>query len=296
MIMKKSTGIFIVPLMLVILCFAIAARKAEEKIVIADAVTKGMVKVKISGKGGHSGSCLSMEIQNLKSGPLTIVFEAGRRLNSADDGEQDLLMVRDQVITLKPGEKKKADLSGFCCQLKNHSPASGSGFGLGKLADEKLVKLAKFINGKAIRSSVVQEAVWCISDDQDISNISGEEGDPQAKDINELRKFICTLTGKPDPWYSTPQKRIETPERTIEPNPVEVYGEIKYVVASTTVINSELHDANGKLLFSFNGNHQMTPGTYDYNFHLKVEGFEKGKYHVILKAGTTQIMDKEFNI
>jgi hypothetical protein len=116
------------------------------------------------------------------------------------------------------------------------------------------------------------------------------------KNVSDLRTFTCSLVGKDNPWYSTPQKRIVTPERIIEPNPVEVYGAITYEVKSTTTINSELHDPDGKLIFANSGKNSMKPGKWDYNFHLKVDGFPKGKYHVILKAGTTQIMDKEFSI
>ncbi|MBC7864400.1 MAG: hypothetical protein IAF38_15610, partial [Bacteroidia bacterium] len=109
-------------------------------------------------------------------------------------------------------------------------------------------------------------------------------------------KFVCKLRGIEDSWYSTPQKRIETPQRIIQSNPVEVYGAIKYKVVSKTAITSELYNSAGELMFSFKGKNEMEPGTWDYNFHLKVEGFEKGKYHVKLKSGSTEIMDKEFAI
>lgn len=295
--MRKD--IFINTLALAVLCLAFT-KKVENKVTITDAVNKGMVKVKLSGKGGHSGNCLTLDIQNLKQSEMQIAFDAGRRFNSNNDEEQDLLMVRDQVITLKAGEKKKVDLSGFCCQLSNHSPSNGSGFSLGKPAEDKLLKLARFISSKAIPDHIVQEAVWCISDGQDPSNISVMETESRNEkiqnNISELRKFVCDLTGKEDPWYSTPQKRVETPERLIEPNPVEVYGAIKYEVKSSTVINSELQDESGRTIFAMPGKNVMDKGTWDYNFHLKVEGFPKGKYHVILKAGATQIMDKEFTI
>jgi len=299
--MGNGKNILLTTFCMALLCFAFTNKKVENKITIADAVAKGIVKINLSGKGGHSGNCINLDITNLKQTDCIIYFEAGRRLNSIDDGEQDLLMVRNREIPLKAGEKKKIELSGFCCQLHNSSPDNGSGFGLGKTADDKLLKLAQFINGKVIPDHVVQEAVWSVSDGEDPSNISTLDGDAHAnetvkKNVNELRKFICNLLGKPDPWYSTPQKRVITPERIIEPNPVEVYGAINYEIKNTVIINSELQDENHKLLFSFNGKNSMTPGKWDYNFHLKIEGFPKGKYHVVLKAGTEQIMDKEFTI
>jgi hypothetical protein len=299
--MENKKNVLMTTLCFALLCLAFTMKRTESKISIADAVAKGIVKIKLSGKGGHSGNCISLDITNLKQSDYIISFDAGRRLNSNDDGEQDLLMARNREIPLKAGEKKKMDLAGFCCQLSNSSPKNGSGFGLGEPADEKLLKLSQFINGKIIPDDIVQEAVWSVSDGQDPSNISTLDDDSKAnetvkKNVTELRKFICDLLGKEDPWYSTPQKRVVTAERTIVPNPMEVYGAINYEIKKTTVINSELQDENHKVLFSFAGKNTMTPGKWDYNFSLKVAGFPKGKYHVILKASGEQIMDKEFAI
>jgi hypothetical protein len=295
--MRKFMIISILPLLLLCMAFRL---KVEGVMTIEEAVKQGLVKVKVNGKGGHSGECVILEIQNLKKKDLKLMVEAGRRLNSSDEGEQDLLVVRDQNLIVQAGAKKKINMDGFCCQLSNRSPGLGSGFTLGTLADEKLVKLAQYINGKSLPEDVIQEAVWCISDKENPSNISVEE-DAEAnaelqKKVSELRKFTCALMGVEDKWYSTPQKRIETPERQIQSNPVEIYGAIKYVVKTKAVINSELQDENHKTIFSMPGKNTMEKGEWDYNFHLKLDGFAKGTYHVILKAGTVQIMDREFTI
>jgi hypothetical protein len=272
------------------------------KISINDAVLKGLVKIKLNGAGGHSGRCVTGEIQNLKGQELNITFLPGHRLNSADDTEQDLLIVREQMIVLSGSEKKNLDLSAFCCQLTNKSPGQGSGFKLGKSADEKLVKLSKFINGlDSLPDGVLQEAVWCISNNNNPSNIAlysdgSNENSHLKKNVDSLRKFVCKTTGKPDTWYSTPQNRFETPERIIQPNPVEVYGTFSYEVTTPTTLNSELIDPQGKVFFKMPGKEVKRKGKWDYEFQVYVKGFPPGNYHIVLKSGNTVIVDKEFTI
>jgi len=50
------------------------------------------------------------------------------------------------------------------------------------------------------------------------------------------------------------------------------------------------------VVINIKGTQVVPPGTFDYKFKLKIKGFEKGTYHVILKTTTEQILDQEFTL
>lgn len=270
--------------------------KAESTLALSEAVKNGKVNVKLTGLGGHSGKCVSMTIENKSGKSTSFILRAGEIMNSEDEGEQDLLVVHDQDIPLAVGQKKKVQLEGFCCQLHNASPGSGSGFKLGKQAGDNLKKLCGWLKGKPIPYDVLQEAVWCLSDGNSPTNISVPDDSPQAEPVKQLRKFVCELTKQNDPWYSTPQQRLINEERQIESNPVEVYGDIEYTIQNTTHVAGEVRNEKNEVVVKMGEAQPLPPGTFTYFFHIKVAGYPKGHYHVLLKAGNVQIMDKEFVI
>jgi hypothetical protein len=275
-------------------------KNSMKTLTINEAVSQGLVRVKVMGAGGHSGECLSLDIQNLKDNGLSICFKPGHRFNSSNEDEQDLLIVKEQVIVLNGKEKKPVPLSAFCCQLHNKCPMQGSGFKLGKAADANLVKLSNFLNTINVPNDVMQEAVWCVSNDNLPSSIAlpfnPNQNKEMVKRVDSLRKFVCKLTNKPDCWYSTPQERRQNAQRIIVSNPVEVFGSFSYEVKTPTKITMELVGPDGVVISKLTGREVKTKGKWDYNFQASVTGYPPGVYHVILKAASTQILDKEFTI
>ena len=286
--------------MIVIVALSAFTSDNEYKIDINSAVKTGMVQVKINGKGGHSGACVSVHVENLKNKNIRIFFPPGQRLNSVVDAEQDLLIVKEQEVILASKEKKNADIRAFCCQSSNLSPANQSKFTLGKKADENLVKLAEYINKRIIPEPVIQEAVWSVSNNNPVSNVSLDYTNPilakMKNNVDELRKFVCTLTKQEDVWYSTPQNRVVNQRRQIVSNPVEVFGSIKYKVKEKSKIHSELINPQGQIVFQRDGDIELSPGNWDYDFNLKVIGFPPGEYTVKLIAKGELLMEKKFVI
>ncbi len=291
--MKRLLVLFISALFSAVL---LCGWKTENTIALSEALKTGKVNAKLTGLGGHSGKCVSMTIENKSGKSTSFLLRAGEIMNSEDEGEQDLLVVHDQNIPLAAGQKKNVQLEGFCCQLHNASPGSGSGFKLGKQASDNLKKLCVWLKGKPIPYEVLQEAVWCLSDGNSPSNISVAEDSPQAEPVKQLRKRVCDLTKQADTWYSTPQQRILNEERQIESNPVEVFGDIEYTIKNTSSILGEVRNERNEVVIKMGEAQPLPAGTFTYFFHIKVLGYPKGHYHVLIKSGTEQIMDKEFVI
>jgi hypothetical protein len=267
--------------------------KADKTLTIQDAVKLKQAAAVVTSKGDYSGNCLTIQVTNTSKETVTITIPPGTVFHPVDEGDQDIFVVKQQVIVLKPSEKKVMDGNGFCCQLHDASPGEGEGFTVGITANEKLKKLADFLDKKDYPEHVVQEAVWCVSDDNEVTNIYA--ADPAS--VKPLREFICELTGQKDQWYTTEQKREVTPERVIVSEPVKVSGSLTYESTTGDQIRGELWGPDNKKLFDLGK--PMTAqhsGTMSYGFNLKVTGFEKGKYTVIIYGNTKELLKQEFSI
>src|SRR6218665_2419007 len=126
------------------------ALRGGQVLTLQSAIDQKLVQVSIRGLGGHQGLCISMSLKNLAAKPLDIRIEAGRRLNSEDDAQQDLLITGEQIIALREHEYRSFKIKGYCCQLSRRSPAAGSFYGANKLADSALVKLARYLSSREL--------------------------------------------------------------------------------------------------------------------------------------------------
>jgi hypothetical protein len=275
-------------------CVVFSGWTPSVQLSVRQAVIGKKAKVSFKSEGGHSGKCVLVQVTNLTKTRLEIKLASGEMLNSADNNEQDLLIVHDQPLVLAAGQTTSFPIEGFCCQLHNKSPGKGNGFIIDKPKQDKLLKLCSYLCDKPLPMSAIQEAIWCVSDDNNPSNIDGGNTPTMRTKIEDLRKYVCKLTGKPDPWYTTPQERIITPQREIINNPVTIYGEIQYTLDEAKPIDGEVRNENNEVIMSMPDKSPPQAGTFIYNFKLRVEGFPKGKYHVLLKSGGMMMMDKEF--
>lgn len=58
------------------------------------------VQTNFTSAGGYHGFCMNMRIKNLGTDTLFVLLEAGRRLNSVDDKNQDILIVKEELFVL----------------------------------------------------------------------------------------------------------------------------------------------------------------------------------------------------
>ena len=286
---------FVMALALSVPLLLLSSTTAEKKVNILDAVKNKQITVAVNSKGGHSGSCLSMKLANTSGEKLIVLIPPGTVFKAADEGEQDIFVVKAQMITLNPAQKTTIDASGFCCQLHDRSPGSGSAFAVGITSDEKLIKLAEHINLNNYPAHVYQEAIWCVSDNNPVSNIYAEG--EEIKAIKPLKEFICQLTGQKDDWYSTQQNRTLNAEREIVSQPVKVQGDLKYDTTKGEQLRREVIGPDGIAIEGL-GYKAVSPmtGTLSYNFALEVEGWDKGVYKVLVYANKKVILEQKFEI
>lgn len=209
---------------------------------IEDAAKKGLIKLSIRGKGGFTGDVIDMKIQNLTNQKLDLKVEAGRRLDSKNNNEQDILVTKPQEVFVGANQTRSVNIFGMCCQAHNSSPSTNSIYYVGKLADSNLIKLANFIDkNKYYTNYTAQEAVWTISDNNSLASISGD------KDVKtNLQNYVSKITGRAIPPYNISYWGGSDGSAMGKANKIE--GIFDYTVPADGSVTIGIYDTKGNLV------------------------------------------------
>ena len=154
---------------------------AQQTYSIDDAIRKNLVSVIITGvksdlsksEGStHYKDCLMAQIVNKTNAALVIDFETGRLLPSFDTSVQTMLLTNRAKVLVQPGKSRKVRLFAMCSQKHKGAPNEKKSFRIGTMAHDGLVALAKFIEKKGYQNQTGQNAVWAITDNNDITDMS----------------------------------------------------------------------------------------------------------------------------
>lgn len=264
-----------------------------DTISLREAIDKKMISVDATSLGGYSGECVQLDVVNTSGKKINVVIPSGGVFHPADEGMQDIFVVTDQVLALQKGQKLPFKVKGYCCQASDRSPSGGIGFSFEQSSNPALLELAKFMNGKTFSDGVSQEAVWCVSDGNSVSGIYNEEGSP----TNDLRKEVCRITKQKDVWFSKRSNHTIAEDGFINSDPVSVEGMIEFRTEAPMDITALIKSGNGSNDYKLPGSmHVPRAGKFAYDFNLRVKGWEKGKYEVVINGGDKVLLVQEFEI
>lgn len=266
---------------------------AKEPVDLEDAIKKGMVKIEPVSKGGYSGDCINLKLTNLSKGELNLVLPAGSVFHPEDDGMQDIFVPQDQLFVLEKGKTLQRPVRGYCCQASDRSPSSGTTFRLAKSKNPKLQELASFLKKNRFSDHITQSAVWCVSDDH---NVSGIYHSDRSK-VQPLRDVLCKLTGQKDVWYSTDTDHVMDDDGYIRCEPKLITGAIKCKADAPVGIRAEVKGVDVEREYKIPGELKLPrAGEFEYDFNLRISGWQKGKYQVLIFAGDKKIHTQDFEL
>jgi len=238
---------------------------SNKPVSIEEAAKKGLIKLTIKSKGGFTGKVIDMKIKNNTSSPIDLKIEAGRKLDSKNNNEQDILITQAQELIVYGGQEKNVGVNGMCCQAHNTCPREKSEYTVGTMADSSLIKIAMYIDKKKYyENHTAQQAVWAISDNESIGGIYG--GD--TKMVEEIRNYVSLVTGRPIPPYNITYQQTEN--STIG-HPFKIEGELAYNLNTTGHVTIAIYNASGEmvqLLFKDIA-HDRGPHKLYYTFRTK---------------------------
>lgn len=246
----------------------------KDTVSIQKAFNSKFIKLDISGKGGYQGHCISMKIKSQFKDSLLVYIEAGRRLDSKDSTQQDILIVKDLFVILLPNQEKSVDVTGFCCQAHNGAPLAKSIFFVGELAEKNLFDLGRYLNTAKLNDNSIQNAVWSISDNNELSSVV----DDGSAEVGRLRKFLAKLKGIEMPWYNIFYKKVKN--QVFSGEPERVTGNFDYYISDFSVVIVNIRDEKGTIVKSFPVGSSVARGSYVYNLDWYTNGAPKGKYTI----------------
>ena len=246
---------------------------------IEEAAKKGIIKLSIKGKGGYTGDVITMKIQNLTNKKIDLNLEAGRRLDSKNNGEQDILVTQQQEIFVNANQLKTINVIGMCCQAHNCAPKLSSEYNVGKLADTNLIKLAKYIDQNKYYSNYsAQQSVWVISDNNSLASIT--EGEKEV--VTNLRKFVSTVTGKIIPPYDITYRSGS--DGSAMGRAFKIDGVFEYTLPMPCHSSMGIYDEHGKLVQIIFQNLQSDRGDYKLLYSFRTKDLPEGTYYARVEA------------
>lgn len=250
------------------------------------------VQTNFTSAGGYHGFCMNMRIKNLGTDTLFVLLEAGRRLNSVDDKNQDILIVKEELFVLGARMEKNLKIKGYCCQASNRCPVAGSKYDANKLADSNLVRIANFINSNPMNEETEQSLVWAISNKHALATIYCNNDSL----TRVLREMVAGITGEQIPWYTLVSVKHVYPGGAIIVSPVKLKGQLIYANEKENYATLSVLNERGLPVCHIKSEWLKATTEATYQLELPIKGLIKGKYKVELRTPEKQLAYREFEI
>lgn len=276
----------------VLVLFSGMLNAKHQKVNLQKALQTQLVKAKAQSLGGHQGFCMNIHVKNLTNDSVIIIVEAGRRLNSTDEKNQDILIVKEEMIFLSKHEEKWTKVRGYCCQANNYSPSQNAKYDLNGMADSSLVLVARYLNLCKLSDHAEQQAIWAISDKKPTAMIT----DKNDSLIKPLRELVATLKGEPIPWYTIISKTVVFQGGSMQNYPQILKGKLNYSNDKEGYLTLFILDEKGRPVCFLRNEWINACSNKDYDLNVPIKGLAKGKYTIGLKSESKELIKKEFEI
>jgi hypothetical protein len=287
----KKGGNMIRIVFVALLLDILLVQAAPGRLTLQQAIDKRMVKATARSTGGHGGYCMQVTVQNLTRDSIIILIEAGRRLNSVNDQQQDILVVKELTLALKKFETRSEPVKGYCCQASNASPSKNAAYHINTLADSSLVLLAKYLNTHPFEASAEQYAVWAISNNKPSANITSVNDSV----VLPLRRFVAGIKKEILPWYTLEAVTQVNSLGGISTHPLILKGALEYANGGRHYGTCYVLNEKGMQVCTIKGGWlESTAGKILLS--IPVAGLAKGSYKIELRTMDELLVCKEFKI
>lgn len=260
---------------------------------LIQAIQDKRIVVVVTSTGGYSGKCMALKVKNLTNAPCTFVIAAGTVFIPEDEGEQTILVPQKNVIVLQPAESKPVLVGGYCTELKDRSPQTSSAFTISKTTNQSLLDLIACIAPlKNLDESLIQQSVWCITDEQSPANVTSEN----TIHSKTVREFLFKRIGETDTWYTTKRIPEMTPDHSIVNTAMEVSGKIDIKATKPMELLSVVKNEAGEVVWKYPYSTSLPVGDIVFDFSLKVRNWKSGNYYIIYTCEGVELVHQKFTI
>jgi len=283
--MKSVTKMFVVATLLA------AQTGLTSGINLEQALQQKKVLFSAKGKAGaansHYGKCLQMTLKNQTPHPLNVSLEVGRLLVPKDSNVQNMLVTKPIDFVLLPGKELTQDVYAMCAQRHDGSPSSSSDFSSGRMGNDKLQKIARFIDKYHLHNAAGQAAVWSVSDRKPVWEISMSDTAMQ----NKLRNFVASVTGLPiKPPFSREISSLQAihSEEYTDAAVYKTTCSFEYSLVSASSVSLNVYNRDNRLVKEVLRNQPMVAGKTTTNVILSTRELPAGIYRLVLSIGNEQ--------
>lgn len=259
---------------------------------LQEAIDRKRVSVKVLALGGHSGNCAELLIRNLSKNKLLIEVEAGRRLNSVKDSEQDLLIVKDYTVEVESGSVKNLRVKAYCCQADHFSPGKKSPYEINKIAELPLYLLARYLSNNSYEADIEQKAVWAISNQRSVATIAGSEDSL----LTPLRQMVASIKGETLPWYTLFTKTNTLSDGSMQTIALELKGDLTYSNSQECYMTLHVLNERGMPVCMVKCEWLKACVQGKYPLSISVKMLPKGRYTVEMVSRERSIARQDFEI
>jgi len=139
------------------------------KISLVEAIKKKYVRFTAHGSSIESSY---INVENVTNMKLHLVIPAGTFLNANPGNYQNMVLTSPKDIVLVAGEKYSEYVSTACMNMYRDIPSDNTSFGIAQRAENHLLsKVIRLLNEGNYRYSVIQAAVWIVTDGADYNDM-----------------------------------------------------------------------------------------------------------------------------
>jgi hypothetical protein len=261
------------------------------KVNFSEAHKAGRVGVEAKSLGGHLDKCLALKLFNNTSSVQEVVLEPGLLFDSNNNNQQDLINTNSEIFTLQPGKTLTKHINAYCIQAHNMSPQSEAKYTYRGFADSSLLKVANYINTNKVSGDLAQQALWVISDKNDLESVNGGNEEQKKKMLDFLSStFKLKKKGNYELFYK------HDPNMAFSGKVIRVKGKIDYDLAKAGYNSLVIQDASGTTYAIMYFKQFEKAGKHSKPFDFFTKGLASGVYYARVYSNQKLLKEEAIEI
>ncbi|MEM7186903.1 MAG: hypothetical protein AAF466_09610 [Bacteroidota bacterium] len=242
------------------------------------------IMIKGSEESTHYMKPVEITITNTSEADLEVVIPNGQIFHTTSEDVQDVVITREEMVALAPGEQRTLPLYAMCIQQKNSGSNDDEIYRLGPMAPKNLVALTREIEKRKDFNTLGQYAVWTLSDGEHLNSISGFD----MEEALHLKTFVAGLMGVPVPEYDPNDYLTNYEDDGLIQRAVK--SRFRYFFTEESAVTIAMFDEDNILVRELYNNPNEQAGEHYLEFEYDVEVYTDKTYFVRL------IRDEEIKV
>lgn len=255
---------------------------SENIVDIKQAKNNKALSLKING-ASPSRQKAFMKITNKTNQLIKLIISAGDMLITPTTSTQNLIITKSEEILIKPNQSVSKNLFALCAEQHDGSPGAETQYTPGNKATGNLLAMAEYLDeNKLYDDDVAQNAIWCISDNAELSRIEH----PNKTIEHDLQTMVAKhqkLDLEKELVKIKAQKLLEG-TRQNKRRITSFHGNISFNLDNEANVNFVLVDPKGKTVATFIKDEKFIAGIHKKDFAYNDANIEYGLYQLIVIA------------